>query len=87
MNYTALAWMFVTIAAIFALGLTPHFARRFYPDMPHFRRRLAAPIIFGLLAAACFTGLAVPALALTAALGLTQVGRDRWRHWQAKHTA
>lgn len=31
---TSLVWIFVLLAAVFALGLTGTFARRFYPDFP-----------------------------------------------------
>ena len=51
-----MGWNFLLIAVVFALGLATPFARRFYPSSPSFVRRLAAPIIFIVLAVACFAG-------------------------------
>ena len=71
-------WMFVTLAAIYALGVAEPLARRFYPGSPGFLARLAAPLIFAVLAAACFLHVAVPALIVTVALGTVQIARSRW---------
>ncbi len=79
MDYTTMGWMFVFMAAFFALGLLPQLAKRFYPDSARFRLRLAAPIIFGLMATACFIGLALPAMVLTVALGLPLVVQRKRR--------
>jgi len=61
--------MFLSLAAFFALGVSPRFARRFYPEAPSFRRRLAAPALFTMLALACFAGMALPALVASTAFG------------------
>ena len=74
---TPLGWMFVALAAIFTLGIAPPFARRFYPGSPNFVRRLAAPVIFALLAAACFQGMALPALSLVVILGTALIAVSR----------
>lgn len=79
--------MFVLLAAIFALGLTPRFAQRFYPDAPGFLRRLAAPILFALLAAVCFLGEALLALGVTAALGIVLICFSRWKTRKSTPTA
>ena len=67
---TPLGWMFVALAAIFTLGLAAPFARRFYPSSPNLLRRLAAPVIFSLLAVACFRGGALPALVVVVIVGV-----------------
>jgi hypothetical protein len=66
---TPLGWMFLGIAALFLLGLVPRLAGRFYPTRPRFVTRLAAPVVFGGLAAACFAGFATPALYAVAVVG------------------
>ena len=70
---TQLGWMFVAMAAIFALGLIPRWAVRFYPTAPPFLVRLAAPVLFAVVASACFRGLAVKALALVIICGMTLI--------------
>lgn len=72
-----LGWMFAAIAALFTLGLMPLFARRFYPDSSGLLRRLAAPVIFLLLAVACFTGMALQALSLVVVFGLALIAMSR----------
>jgi hypothetical protein len=74
-----MGWDFVLIAAVFALGLTKTFARRFYPALPSLKHRLAAPIIFSTLAAACFAGFGFWALTRVATLGLALMIVTRWR--------
>ncbi len=74
---TQFGWMFVAIAALFTLGLIPRFARRFYPGSPSLLRRLAAPVIFLLLAAACFAGMALPSLSLVVLLGTAMIAVTR----------
>ena len=66
---TPLGWMFLGLAALFSLGLVPRMAGQFYPTRPGFVTRLAAPVTFGLLAAACFAGFAIPALYTVAVVG------------------
>ena len=66
-------WMFVGLAALFSLGVVPRWAGRFYPTKPGLRVRLAAPVIFGLLAAACFVGAGFLALGTVVVLGGVQV--------------
>lgn len=70
---TPFGWMFAALAALFTLGSTAPFARRFYPSAPSFLRRLAAPVIFALLAVACFRGAALPALSFVVILGAVQI--------------
>jgi hypothetical protein len=77
--YKALGWMFVALAGIFALGMAKPFARYYYPGLPGFPRRLAAPLIFGILAAACFMGIGRAALIFVVLLGLTLAVIGRWR--------
>lgn len=69
--------MFLSLAALFALGVSPRFARRFYPESPSFQRRLAAPALFAVLSIACFQGMALPALIATAALGSVVIIHNR----------
>jgi hypothetical protein len=78
-----LGWMFVLLATIFSLGLTKLFAKRFYPASPGFSRRLAAPLIFGVLALACFMGTSFLALTLVVLLGSTQVVISHLKHRNA----
>ncbi|WP_119321936.1 hypothetical protein [Capsulimonas corticalis] len=74
------SWLFAAIAAIFALGLSPRFARNFYPSSPNVRIRMAAPLIFASLAAACFLGAGVPALVLVVVVGTALILAQRWKH-------
>jgi hypothetical protein len=67
---TGFGWLFVAMAAIFALGLIPRWAVRYYPTSPPFLVRLAAPVIFAVLASACFLGLAVKAFAVLIVCGM-----------------
>lgn len=76
---TPFGWTFIIVAAIFTLGLMPRFARRFYPTAPRFLVRLAAPVIFALLATACFLGLALKALSIVVILGMAQIIVSQWR--------
>jgi hypothetical protein len=77
--YRFFGWMFVFLAAFFALGLTASLARHFYPHSPSFLRRLAGPLIFGLLAVACFMGIGRAALILVVLSGLTLIVISHWR--------
>jgi hypothetical protein len=76
-------WCMVAVASIFALGLVPRLASRFYRGSPGFARRLAAPVIFSVLAAACFLGIGGELLILVAVLGLTQIIMSRRRKRRA----
>jgi hypothetical protein len=81
MNYTALGYLFVLVTALFALGLAPRLAPLFYPDYfaePGLLRRLAAPVLFALLALSCFIGWGLQAFILTAVLGMAQIIVSRW---------
>jgi hypothetical protein len=66
---TTLGWMFAGIAALFSFDLVPRWSGRFYPTRPGFVTRLTAPVIFGALAVACFSGFASAALVMVAVLG------------------
>lgn len=79
-------WLFVAMAALFALGLIPRWAVRFYPASPPFLVRLAAPIIFAVLASACFLGLSVQALTVVVVCGLTLIFVSRWAGRKSKPT-
>jgi hypothetical protein len=70
---TPLGWMFLGIATLLSLGLAPRLAGRFYPTRPRFVTRLAAPVIFGVLAALCFAGFATPALYVVAVAGIALI--------------
>ena len=76
---TTLGWMFIALAALFSLALLPRLAGRFYPTRPGYVTRLAAPVIFGLIAAACFAGYGLPALAVIAVVGFAQIIANRKR--------
>ena len=67
------------VAALFTPGVLPRFAPRFYPGNPALGRRLAAPLLFAALGAACFTGAGPGAMIAAAMLGTTQAGIARWR--------
>lgn len=71
--HTQFGWMFTAIAAIFALGLAPRFARHFYPASPNFLVRLAAPVSLATLGTACFMGMAIQALVAVVAVGVTLI--------------
>lgn len=75
---TQFGWLFAAIAAIFAFGLIPRWTVHFYPTAPPFLVRLAAPIIFAVLATACFMGLAVKALSLVIICGMILIAISRW---------
>ena len=81
--YVMFGWCMLLVATIFALGLVPSLASSFYSDSPGVLRRLAAPSIFGTLAAACFLGMGLGALISIALLGLTQIFASRWRRHSA----
>ena len=66
---TPLGWTFTGIAALFSFGLVPSLAAWFYPTRPGFFTRLAAPVIFAVMAAACFAGFSTPVLVTVAVLG------------------
>jgi hypothetical protein len=83
----ALGRMFVLLSVVFAMGLIKPFVRHFYPASPGFPRRLAAPIIFVVLAMACFKGLGSVALILVVLSGLTQIIISRRRRRNARHAA
>jgi len=72
-----IGWMFVALTAIFALGLSPRWANRFYPTSPSFSRRLAAPVIFAALAAVCFAGFALQALSAVVIAGGALIAMHR----------
>ncbi|HEX4612821.1 MAG TPA: hypothetical protein VH092_31795 [Urbifossiella sp.] len=72
-----LGWTFLGLTALFSLGLVPRLASRFYPTRPVLLVRLAAPVIFSVLAAACFAGLAFPAVCVVAAVGTALIVRRR----------
>ena len=74
---TTLGWMFVALAALFALALVPRLAVRFYPARPGVGTRSAAPVIFSLLAGACFSGFDMPALVAVVLLGSAQIITSR----------
>ena len=76
--YNVFGWMFLAIAAIFTLGIARPLARHYYPGRSTFPRRLAAPLIFGILAAMCFMGIGQAALIFAVLLGLTLVIIRRW---------
>ncbi len=84
MFYTSMGYMFVSLAAIFALGLVPSLAPRIYPASPNVSRRLIAPVVFAMLATACFTGIALQALVLTVVLGLPCIITNRWHERKFK---
>ena len=73
------AWLFVSMTAIFALALWPKLAVRFYPESPNLGRRFAAPVIFALLAAACYLGAAIQTLAAVTLFGLILIVIQRRR--------
>jgi hypothetical protein len=77
--YKLLGWTLMLIAGIFSIGLSPSFAHHFYPGSPRLLRRLAAPLIFGGLAAACLMGVGFATLFLVIMLGLTQITVRRRR--------
>lgn len=77
--YATFGWCLLALAAIFSLALVPRFARRFYPTGPGVLVRLAAPVIFGALAGACFAGVGFEALVLTAVVGTVLVVHSRWK--------
>ena len=77
-----LGYGFLAIALLFSAGLLPRFARRFYPQipLPGAARRGAAPVIFSLLAAACFAGYGLPALVVVAVGGAVLIAKSRLRN-------
>jgi hypothetical protein len=85
--YKLLGWTLLLVAGIFSVGLSPSFARHFYPSSPRLLRRLAAPLIFGGLAAACLTGAGYAALFFVILLGLTQIALTRWRRGKDNQSA
>ncbi len=76
---TRLGWTFLGVALLFSLGLLPRLAARFYPGRPSVLIRLAAPVIFASLSAACFCGFAMPVLAALAVVGSVFVVLSRRR--------
>ncbi|BCM89865.1 hypothetical protein IAD21_01713 [Abditibacteriota bacterium] len=81
----SLGYMFVSIAAIFALGLVPILSSRIYPTSPSLQRRLIAPLLFVLLAGSCFAGLGFQALVLTVIAGLSCIALKRWQDRNRNH--
>lgn len=77
--YNPLGWMFVALATIFALGIIGPLTLRYYPGQTTLPHRLAAPVIFSVLAAACFAGIGKGALIFVASLGLALAIRRRWQ--------
>ena len=74
------------VAALFALGLAKPFARHFYPGSPGLLPRLAAPLIFGGMAASCFLGVGREVLVFTVLAGLVLIAVTRWRRRGGKKT-
>jgi len=83
--YELMGWTLVLVAAIFTLGLASPFARHFYPGSPGLLHRLAAPLIFGVLAGTCFLGMGHEVLALTVLIGVPLIVADRWKHRSDRH--
>lgn len=67
--FYGLGGCFVGLALFFLLGLTKPFAQRFYPENPGVVRRAAAPVLFSLLAIACFRGNGLSAMLFVAVAG------------------
>jgi len=76
--YHHFGWCLLALALIFLMGLLPPIARRFYPERPHFRLRLAAPVIFAVLACACFAEIGLAAMILTITIGMALIGYNRF---------
>lgn len=76
--YHHFGWCLLALALIFLMGLLPPIARRFYPEQPHFRLRLAAPVIFAVLASACFAEIGLAAMILTITIGIALIGYNRF---------
>ena len=74
-----MAWLFTALALGSLLGLTPRFRARIYPENPNTLACAAAPVLFSLLAVACFAGLALPALGFVAVAGLVLIAISRTR--------
>ncbi len=72
-------WTMVTIAVVFLVGLDPRFAKKMYPNATTFPHRLAAPVIFGILSAACFAGLGRWGVFAVVLTGLPMVAMNRWK--------
>ena len=85
--HTQLGWMFAALAALFALGLAPRLAPRFYSAAPSAPRRLAAPVLFAALAVACFLGAAVQALSAVVIAGMPLIVSRRWEGRKHRHGA
>jgi hypothetical protein len=77
--YVPFGWCMSAVAVLFGFGLIPRLAPRFYPTSPGVLVRLAAPLIFGALAAASFLGVGREALVAVVVLGLAQVVVSRAR--------
>ena len=75
MYWNSLGWTLLSLAAVFSLGAAPWGARCFYPKAPSLGRRLAAPILFLLLALACFAGIGFPVMVALAVVGGAQAVR------------
>lgn len=65
------------IAGIFAPGLWNPIGHRMCPGAPSVSRRLAAPLLFALLAATCFLGHGLEAMLLTICSGIFLIRRNR----------
>jgi len=76
--YPHFGWCLLALALLFLMGLLPPIARRFYPERPNFRLRMAAPVIFAVLACACFAGIGLAAMILTITIGMALIGYNRF---------
>lgn len=67
------------VAILFMAGLDRRLAKKMYPLATTLPQRLAAPLIFGTLSAACFLGLGHWVLMGIVATGLPLVAMNRWK--------
>ena len=70
--WNGLGWTLMGVAALFSLGISTRWAHYFYPEPLAPSRRAAAPVLFALLAVACFSGAGFPVLVMVAACGALQ---------------
>lgn len=77
--YSSLAWLFTALSLGGLLGLTPRFRAKIYPENPNALLCAAAPVLFSLLAVACFCGLGLAALSVVAVGGLALIAIARSR--------
>lgn len=73
--YVVFAWAFVSIYALFMLGVAPAFGRQIYPqfDSLSLTTRVLAPLPFALIAAGCFAGFGQPTLIATIIVGVVLI--------------